>query len=159
MADVMVDLIDAVTARAKDASAGVNARLASVNTAARKVARIYDSFDEVDRIVESPALFIQHIQATPEPSQFGHRDWTHRFAFLYKDDHPDQDKRRKNASWVVQALLLSLDPLGEDPHAVFAGANVYEILTLGTSTIFDRHEDHRDEALIAVMDIRNRETM
>lgn len=153
MADV-VTTIERLHDRLTDGSNGVNAKL---DTRATRLKRIYSSLDAPKRSGETPYLLAAHFSVQPSQATSSKRDWEHIFRFHYKSGEADQDQRRKDIGWTVQALMQSLDPKNTQPSAVMSGVIQTEIQ--GAGMFWDLFADSRDEVLIAQVRLTTREEL
>lgn len=156
MAGVLDGLVDDLHAALTDGTTGVNAQLSDIDASAEPLGAIYRHWDAPARLVEDPALVVERDRVfTVEQSQTGKRDWVVRFHFRYKNTDADEQQREENAGWVAQAILKAIDPSTAQPTDRIPSA--IQVEPIGGSTLFQRDDDGREEAVVMIADLTTRE--
>lgn len=159
MATDIVQFVDELDALLNDNTDGINAELANVDSQARKLESIGNTFQHTREGAwkGSPALLAMHMGVQPDPGGQGKRDWTHEVAFFYRNRDPDPGLRRKNAAWTVHALLRTVQPKDGCPTSI---TGIQRVDVQGASAeLWQRGEDQEDELILARIDFVTREQL
>lgn len=156
----LVTFIDELDTRLRDGSEGVNAQLATVESTATRVSRVYDTWneEEFERTTDTPALLAYLRTAEPEQMTQQKIDWAITIWFFYRHGSSNPVQRKQDAAYTIHALSRCLDPKAGDFQTYYT--DPLTLRPLGASVSFwGRDEDHRDELLMAAYEFGMRENL